>query len=99
MDLAMAALDPDGDGQISFDEFARFWGEDGAHQTTGSLSVSHLCLVCVLTFAGVAGSGVDRLASMEAALKMVGATSPRAAAKAGGSDSDDDEDADWSEDD
>ena len=93
----MAALDPDGDGQISFDEFARFWGEDGARQTTGQLS--HVCVRFVLTFAGVAGSGVDRLASMEAALKMVGATSPRAAAKAGGSDSDDDEDADWSEDD
>ena len=98
----MAALDPDGDGQISFDEFARFWGEDGARQTTNHRTTQ--CLACLSVWCldgclGVAGSGVDRLASMEAALKMVGATSPRAAAKAGGSDSDDDEDADWSEDD
>ena len=64
-----------------------------------SMSHMSLCMVCLDGCMGVAGSGVDRLASMEAALKMVGATSPRAAAKAGGSDSDDDEDADWSEDD
>ena len=33
--------------QISFDEFARFWGEDGARQTTGQLNVSRLYLSAV----------------------------------------------------
>ena len=43
LERAMAAMDPDGDGEITFDEFKQFWGQDG--------------------------SGVDRLAKMEQAVR------------------------------
>ena len=55
LEKAMSMMDPDGDGLITFDEFRRFWGEDG--------------------------SGVDRLAKMEAA---IGGMLERASAAAGG---------------
>ena len=102
MDLAMAALDPDGDGQISFDEFARFWGEDGARQTTNHRTtqcLTCLCLVCVLTVVWRGRewrgpSGIDGGCTQDGWRYLATGCS-----EAGGSDSDDDEDADWSEDD
>ena len=59
LDRAMALMDPDGDGQITFEEFTRFWGEDG--------------------------SGVDRLAKLEATIGGMLAARTTTKPKDGGS--------------
>jgi CRP-like cAMP-binding protein len=76
LERAMSVMDPDGDGLVTFDEFTRFWGEDG--------------------------SGVDRLAKLEATIGGMRLVRPKDGASTNTAmtenGDEDDSDGGWSDD-